>query len=199
MNLVSLIRGKGKPEGSATATPATLATSKAEWGPTVASVATVAVAKSPELATTREMEGVADNTPEPDREVPCVALEELPKRLTTAARRCCIELHGDDPETVAAMLDDLTYYDPANWDALILHFEAQLSPPAPTRPRSAPDVTCGACAQARASPHPAILRCAAGVESGLATGGFWRVDRHSCARFEGRSTSNLNWSDSEYD
>lgn len=97
------------------------------------------------------------------------------------------------------MLTDLTFYDPIHWDALTLHFEAQLSPPAPSKPRSAPDVTCGACAQARATPHPAILRCAAGIESGLATGGFWRVDRHSCARFEGRSTSNLNGSDSEYD
>jgi len=199
MSLSSLIRGKSKPGGSATATPATGATQGVGKGRTVARVATVAVAKTQEPAEIREMKGVGVNTLEPDRVAPFVVLDELPKRLTTAARRCCIELHGDGSEAVAAMLADLTYYDPTNWDALIPHFEAQLSPPAPTRPRSVPEVTCGACTQARATPHPAILRCAAGVESGLATGGFWRDDRHLCASFEGRSTSNQNGSDLGYD
>lgn len=188
MNLVSLIRGKSNPARFAAATPAAVATQWTGKERTVASVATVTVAKPPELATTREMEGVAVHKLEPDREVPFVALDELPKRMTTAARCCCIELHGDGPVAVVAMLTDLTYYDPIHWDALTLHFEAQLSPPAPSRPRLATDVTCGACAQARATHHPAILRCAAGVESGLATGGFWRDDRHLCASFEGRST-----------
>jgi len=48
MSLSSLIRGKSEPARFATATPATFATPRAERGRTVASVATVAVAKSPQ-------------------------------------------------------------------------------------------------------------------------------------------------------
>jgi hypothetical protein len=46
MSLSNLIRRKGEPVGFATATPATFATQEGERGRTVASVATVAVAKS---------------------------------------------------------------------------------------------------------------------------------------------------------
>jgi len=48
MSLSSLIRGKSEPTRFATATPATFATQAGERGRTVASVATVAVAKSPQ-------------------------------------------------------------------------------------------------------------------------------------------------------
>ena len=48
MSLSNLIRRKSEPVGFATATPATFATQEAERGRTVASVATVAVAKSPQ-------------------------------------------------------------------------------------------------------------------------------------------------------
>lgn len=48
MSLLNLIRGKRQPEKIATATPATFATQAAEIGRTVASVASVAVAESPQ-------------------------------------------------------------------------------------------------------------------------------------------------------
>ena len=48
MSLSNLIRRKSEPVGFATATPATFATEERERGRTVASVATVAVAKSPQ-------------------------------------------------------------------------------------------------------------------------------------------------------
>ncbi len=48
MSLSNLIRRKSEPGGFATATPATCATQEGERGRTVASVATVAVAKSPQ-------------------------------------------------------------------------------------------------------------------------------------------------------
>ncbi len=48
MSLSNLIRRKSEPVGFATATPATFATQEAERGRTVASVATVAVAKFPQ-------------------------------------------------------------------------------------------------------------------------------------------------------
>lgn len=48
MSLSNLIRRKSEPVGFATATPATFATQEGERGRTVASVATVAVAKSPQ-------------------------------------------------------------------------------------------------------------------------------------------------------
>jgi len=48
MSLLNLIRRKSEPVGFATATPATFATQERERGRTVASVATVAVAKSPQ-------------------------------------------------------------------------------------------------------------------------------------------------------
>ena len=48
MSLLNLIRGKRESVGFATATPATFATQEAERGRTVASVATVAVAKFPQ-------------------------------------------------------------------------------------------------------------------------------------------------------
>jgi len=48
MSLSNLIRRKSEPVGFATATPATFATQEGEKGRTVASVATVAVAKSPQ-------------------------------------------------------------------------------------------------------------------------------------------------------
>lgn len=51
MSLSSLIRRKSEPVGFATATPATFATLEGGKGRTVASVATVAVAKSPQRQT----------------------------------------------------------------------------------------------------------------------------------------------------
>lgn len=48
MSLIDLIHRKSEPVAFATATPATFATQEGETGPTVASVATVTVAKSPQ-------------------------------------------------------------------------------------------------------------------------------------------------------
>jgi hypothetical protein len=97
---------------------------------------------------------------------PHVAIEQLPERLVTAATRVCVELHNDPPEAVQEMLVDLTWNDPADWPALIEHFEGQLPPPAM--------VTCSGCSHAAPSPHhPAIVHCGVGVESGNPTGGCW--------------------------
>jgi TubC N-terminal docking domain len=52
----------------------------------------------------------------------------LPIRLAAAATRVCREIHGDDDQTVATMLDDLRTQ-PDDWDALAEHFEQQLPPP----------------------------------------------------------------------
>lgn len=184
MSLSSLIRGKNESARFATATLATVATHKGGQGRTVASVATVAVATPPTWEPTREMNRGGDGRPEPGKAVPFVSVGELPEKLRVAAKRCC-ELHGDGPEDVAAMLADLTYCDPVTWDALNAHFEAQLSPAAPV-PMTDPAVTCNECKHACATQHPAILACSAGVESGLAVGGFWNNDRHPCETYAAR-------------
>jgi hypothetical protein len=87
-----------------------------------------------------------------------------------------VEIHGDPPEAVQEMLVDLTWNDPADWPALIEHFEGQLPPPAiPAL------VTCSGCSHAAPSPHhPAIVHCGVGVESGTPTGGWWATDEHPC-------------------
>ena len=59
MSLASLLK-KGSLRGFATATPATVATDKPDFLPSVATVATVAVAKAPDRAAN-------DPTPDPDR------------------------------------------------------------------------------------------------------------------------------------
>jgi len=63
MSLSNLIRRKSEPVGFATATPATFATQEAERGRTVASVATVTVAKLTEGQTAPRSPVSADATP----------------------------------------------------------------------------------------------------------------------------------------
>ena len=65
-----------------------------------------------------------------------VSLEQLPPALIDAAVRVCVEIHGDGPEQVQAMIDDLRHYPAASWDWLTSHFQAQLPPP--------PAITTGA-------------------------------------------------------
>jgi len=115
---------------------------------------------------------------------PRVTVEKLPERLVNAATWVCTELWNDPPEAVQDMLEDLTWNDPADWPALILHFEAQLPPP----PKAIPAlVTCSGCSQSAPSPHhPAIMHCKASVESGAATGGWFATDRHLCDKREVR-------------
>lgn len=110
---------------------------------------------------------------------PFVTVEKLPERLVNAATRVCREIHDDDDEAVQAMLDDLCWNDPADWEALISHFERQLPPPPP---KAIPAlVTCSGCNHAAPSPHhPAIVHCKAGVESGAATAGWFATDKHYC-------------------
>lgn len=110
---------------------------------------------------------------------PHVAVDQLPERLVNAARRVCTERHGDGPEQVQAMIEDLCWNRPEEWVALIAHFESQL-PPRPIPP----PVTCEACRHAVPTTHPAIVNCAADVESGAFTGGWWKYDPHLCDRRE---------------
>ena len=107
----------------------------------------------------------------------------LPAELVEAASRCCVEIHGDGPEAVAAMIEDLTHYQPASWPWLADHFRSQL----PADP--APVITCGTCRHGLSSDqHPAITHCAAGAASGLPIGGRWHTDRHHCPEFIDRAT-----------
>ena len=115
-----------------------------------------------------------------------VSLEQLPPALINAATRVCLELHGDGPEAVAAMVDDLRHWPAASWDWLTSHFQAQL-PPLSAITADLP-TTCGNCLHGRPTQHPAILRCAAGVPSGLPTGGRWSTDPHDCEQFTDRQT-----------
>ena len=113
----------------------------------------------------------------------------LPPELIEAASRCCVEIHGDGPEAVAAMIEDLTHCPPASWPWLADHFRSQL-PALPADP--APDAitaTCGECRHGTPSQHhAAILTCAAGVASGLPIAGRWHDDRHACPEFTDRAT-----------
>ena len=45
-------------------------------------------------------------------------------------------------------------------------------------------VCCSDCTHANV--QAGIAHCAAGVESGIPTGGWWATDRHLCGQFEGR-------------
>ena len=113
-----------------------------------------------------------------------VDLAELPASLIDAATRCCVEIHNDPPEAVAAMLADLAEYPPDSWPWLTSHFQAQLPPLVITDTAA----TCGACQHSRPTQHPAILDCAAGVLSGLPIAGRWHTDRHDCERFTVQAT-----------
>jgi len=112
---------------------------------------------------------------------PFVTIEQLPGRLIDAATRLCSELYGDGPEQVQSMVEDLCWNRPEDWGALIEHFEGQLS----SRSIS-PSVTCESCRHAVPTIHPAIVNCAAGVESGANTGGWWKYDLHLCDEREVR-------------
>jgi hypothetical protein len=107
----------------------------------------------------------------------------LPADLTEAATRVCVEIHGDGPEAVAAMLADLADYPPASWTWLTEHFQKQL-PTLPADPALV--ITCGGCTHSEPTQHPAIVTCAAGVPSGLPIGGHWHDDRHHCPEFTDR-------------
>jgi hypothetical protein len=109
----------------------------------------------------------------------------LPADLAEAATRVCIEIHGDGPEAVAAMLADLATYPEDSWAWLTEHFKNQL-PALPADPALV--ITCGGCTHSEATQHPAILACAAGVPSGLPIGGRWATDRHHCPEFTDRVT-----------
>jgi len=112
-----------------------------------------------------------------------VSLEQLPPALIDAAVRVCLELHNDGPEAVAAMVDDLRHWPADSWDWLNDHFMAQL----PAITADLP-TTCGNCLHSMPASHPAILRCADGVPSGLPIGGRWSTDPHDCHEFTDRST-----------
>ncbi|MBM3273157.1 hypothetical protein FJY94_07945 [Candidatus Kaiserbacteria bacterium] len=113
---------------------------------------------------------------------PRVTLAQLPERLVNAAIRVCREIHDDDEQAVQDMLEDLRWNDPADWEALISHFEQQLPPP----PKAIPAlVTCSGCSHAAPNPHhPAITHCRVGVASGVAANGWFDTDRHLCDKWE---------------
>jgi hypothetical protein len=111
---------------------------------------------------------------------------ELPADLIEAATRCCVELHGDGPDAVAAMLTDLQHYPPASWPWLADHFRRQLiDVEFPTIPTT---ICCGHCRHGTPTDHPAILECGLGIVSGLPIRGRWSTDRHRCEQFAMRSS-----------
>ena len=109
---------------------------------------------------------------------------ELPADLIEAATRCCVEIHGDGPEGVAAMLDDLLHWPPASWLWLADHFRQQLPDPVTNGlSPAAPTICCGDCQHGTATDHPAILTCGLGIPSGLPIRGRWSTDRHGCGKY----------------
>lgn len=102
MSLSNLIRRKSEPVGFATATPATFATQEGEWGRTVASVATVAVAKSPQGQTAPPAKVGAGDTATASR----WWLIHYPDRDPVEVACCPEATHADilerHPEAVAA-------------------------------------------------------------------------------------------------
>lgn len=113
---------------------------------------------------------------------------ELPADLIEAATRCCVEIHGDGPEGVAAMLDDLLHWPPASWPWLADHFRRQLPDPDGNGFRAAATtICCGECQHGTATDHTVILTCGLGIPSGLPINGRWSTDRHGCGQFAARS------------
>lgn len=107
--------------------------SLADWingtGGNVAKVATVAVAKSQSQKTAFSE---SDNTGIESWQSATATLAthdpaQLPADLIEAATRVCVEIHGDGPEGVAEMIEDLRHYPPASWSWLADHFRRQLT------------------------------------------------------------------------
>lgn len=117
---------------------------------------------------------------------PNVTPVHLPDRLVTAARRVCVEVHGDGDHQVQAMLADLQHYPAESWAWLADHFERQL-PTTPALPAAPPTVTCETCSHATPTDHPALIHCAAGVDPGNATGAYWKTDHHQCEHYQSRA------------
>ena len=109
----------------------------------------------------------ADHPPANDEPRP-----DLPDALTHWALAVC-RAYGDDDLAQAEMLSDLAQRHPDDWPALEKHFRQRLEP-----------VTCGDCSRGEAIESSAIVRCLAGVDSGLATGGFRAATRHMCPWYQ---------------
>lgn len=166
MSLLSNLRQRREAR-FATATLATSATPEEVMVRTVASVATVAVAIT------------QDSIPTPPA-------AELPKDLVEAATHYCVELHGDGPEGVQAMLDDLRHYPSSDWPWLINHFRQQLGAMpiwAFRPPASSSSVRCIDCHHAIPTEHSAIMDCGLGLPSGLPIRGRWSTDSHFCTGY----------------
>lgn len=98
MSLANLIRKKGEPTRFATATPATFATQEGERGRTVASVATVAVAKSRE-----EQSAPPQQAPEtPARWWLLHFPDQNPREVFRSPHACLAEVLRDNPLAIAA-------------------------------------------------------------------------------------------------
>jgi hypothetical protein len=111
---------------------------------------------------------------------------ELPADLIEAATRYCVEMHGDGPEAVAEMLDDLQHYPPASWPKLTNHFCALEAPPRlgfDPFPGRLSAHCCADCRHGTPTDHPAILTCGLGIPSGLPIRGRWSTDRHPCESY----------------
>lgn len=103
MSLSRLIRGKSEPASFATATPATFATPRAERGRTVAIVATVAVAKSPQRQTARH-ENSGSGDAEPFAPTILQPSERLTANEETAIRAWLALIKETDPATIAEVI-----------------------------------------------------------------------------------------------
>jgi hypothetical protein len=167
MSLADLIRGKGPARSVAKVAP--LAVAKPQTPKPAFSEPENSGIEPGRFATATP---AALATPDP---------AELPADLIKAATRYSVEVHGDGPDAVAAMLADLQHYLPASWPWLTDHFRAQLiDVEVPTIPIT---ICCADCQHGTATDHPAILTCGLGLPSGLPINGRWSADRHGCERF----------------
>ena len=102
MSLSNLIRRKSEPVGFATATPATFATQEGERGRTVASVATVAVAKSPQGQTAPPAKVGAGDTATASRSWLIHYPDRDPVEVTCCPEATHAEILERHPDAVAA-------------------------------------------------------------------------------------------------
>lgn len=111
MSLSNLIRRKSEPVGFATATPATFATQEGERGRTVASVASVAVAKSPQGQTAPPVKVSPGDTATAilERHPDAVAAEPF----TPTIRRASAPMTASDESAIRAWLALIEETDPA--------------------------------------------------------------------------------------
>lgn len=201
MSLSSLIRKKSEPVGFATATPATFATQEGERGRTVASVATVTVAKSPQEKTAPPAKVGAGgdtmtlsalirkrDTGRLATAIPAISAIRKDEGGRTVANPLSIEeetairawftyINENDPATIA---DTLAQCQTDSVGRAYLLKEAAHAQHNSTAPLANQWVSCGACKHfRRVAIHPHLGHCARGKPEG--TAGLWDSTVRWCA------------------